>query len=915
MANEQKSVEHLEVEARDVQPQAPARSAESAGSAESDETRSISEGSLPVRPWGTSRFRTGEQIAGRFLVIRFIARGGMGEVYEVEDRFLQGTRVALKMILPEVAADEGASHRFEQEVLLARKVTHPNLCPIYEIFHCQEPPPPFLFLTMKLLGGETLDARLKQGTRIDRDDAGEIFRQMVSGIGALHRAGVIHRDIKPKNVMLDRSGGRVAVSIMDFGLARMHEAELTQVGAVAGTPGYLAPEIVNGGPPSQAGDIFALGVLLHQVFTGERPKETPSGRSVPAAGLVSADVPASYTAAVREFLSDDPDCRCAAFERMEAAMESRPSGAHMTDTQTTGEVAGARPKLWTRRSFAVASGAAACLAAGGVVWKHERIYDLMHPLPRKRFVALLGWPPAKDASLKPMLMALMESIANELSRAEAFDHDLFVIPHTSAKEIASPAEMNEVRESLGANLVLATSGVPVDHALQVSLQVLDPAAARPLRQTQIRVPLEERMALPERAVRAAAGLLDIRRFEPNDKRSSTGTQSPEALEQFQAAEALMKAPNDAGLEPAIEKYKQSVELDSHYALAHAKLAMAYFRQYILHRNPAALDLAKANCDTALSINPNLIEGHVALASVTDWSGDKTGALREIAKALSVDPSNPTALVYQGQMLMQCNRWGDSEATFERVITLRPNYWLGHEELGVLYNAEGKYSKALAEFRTASLANTKSALPLNNISSVYLQVGKINEAIEFAQKSMAIAPNDAGAASMAAALRLDGKYTESLVFARKAVQMNPDDAANWIELGDCLTASREHRSEIIEAYTRAAKVQEESLKTDPKDGPGWMIFGLAQAKVGDARRASAAVERAEAAFAGDLDSQLIKARTLELVGRRDDALAVVRACFSRGATVFQFQIMPDMDSLRRDPRYEALAKTGDSSRST
>ena len=108
------------------------------------------------------RFEPGQIIAGRFAVVRYIARGGMGEVYEVEDRFLQGVHVALKVILPHIAEDAGSTHRFEQEVLLARRIIHPNLCPIYDISHCQDPAPPFLFLTMKLLSGETLASRLAQ---------------------------------------------------------------------------------------------------------------------------------------------------------------------------------------------------------------------------------------------------------------------------------------------------------------------------------------------------------------------------------------------------------------------------------------------------------------------------------------------------------------------------------------------------------------------------------------------------------------------------------------------------------------------------------------------------------------------------------------------------------------------------------
>ena len=203
-------------------------------------------GSPPI-----GRFEPGQMIAGRFAVIRYIARGGMGEVYEVEDRFLQGVHVALKMILPHIAEDAGSTHRFEQEVLLARRINHPNLCPIYDISRCQDPAPPFLFLTMKLLSGETLASRLARLPIIPRDETLSIFRQMIAGVTAIHDAGVIHRDIKPNNVMLDRSGSELCLSIMDFGLARLYDSQTTVLarGFIAGTPGYIAPELLRGNEP------------------------------------------------------------------------------------------------------------------------------------------------------------------------------------------------------------------------------------------------------------------------------------------------------------------------------------------------------------------------------------------------------------------------------------------------------------------------------------------------------------------------------------------------------------------------------------------------------------------------------------------------------------------------------------------
>jgi serine/threonine protein kinase len=267
---------------------------------------------------GVGRFQAGQLIAARFAIVRFIARGGMGEVYEAKDQFLQDTHVALKIIRPEIAADAVSAARFEQEVLLARKVVHPNLCPIYEIFRCDQPPPPFLFLTMRLLQGETLFARCERTKKLESGEAVTICKQLLAGVAALHAGGVIHRDLKPNNVMLEAGESGLHVSIMDFGLARAHEAANTLFGPgmIAGTPGYMAPELLAGARPGKATDLFALGVVLHEVLTGERPLAAADRAVTPAPALRSALVAPEWKQAVEGFLSANPETRTAAFEQL-----------------------------------------------------------------------------------------------------------------------------------------------------------------------------------------------------------------------------------------------------------------------------------------------------------------------------------------------------------------------------------------------------------------------------------------------------------------------------------------------------------------------------------------------------------------------------------------------------------------------
>jgi serine/threonine protein kinase/tetratricopeptide (TPR) repeat protein len=863
---------------------------------------------LAARAGEPSRFQAGQVIAGRFTVVRFIAHGGMGEVYEVDDRYLQHVHVALKVIRPEIAADAGASHRFEQEVLLARKVTHPHLCPIYDISRCEEPAPAFLFLTMKLLQGETLAARLRRSEPVSREEAISIFHQMTDGLAAIHAGGVIHRDIKPNNVMLEISNGERCLSIMDFGLARLHESETTIAlrGVVAGTPGYIAPELYLGHRPSQATDIYALGVLLHQVLTGVLPtSRADSIAAEPSSALAVADVPRAITHAVEEFLAEDPKRRCDAFAKLHAHSRNSAMREELREVQEEISAVTRRPLL-TRRRLLIGSAVAACAGIGGLVIERDRVVDWLQPLPRKRFVALLDWP-TPEPQIKPMLLGVIDAIAAELARAEAFDHDLFVIAETTTSDLTTPAQLNEAREALGANLVLAAYGAPSGKDIHLSLRVLDAASTKPLREKDIRVPLDQQATLPERAVRAAARLLDVSSYSGDDERARPGTDSLEALAAFQAAEALIKQPNDTGLDAAIEKYKQAVTLDPNYAEAYAKLGRAYSRLYVLHRDAAALELARANCETALRLDPNSVRGHVSLAWVYQNTGDRQGASRELAKALSLDPANPDTLISQATLYASTGDWAHAEATFARVLSMRPNYWLAHNELGVIYNSQGKYAAALLEFQAASLAAPGNALAFSNLGSIYLQEGNLREALDNTRKSYALQPNDVAAVTLAEIYRAQHDSQHAVGYAEKAVELAPKEAFNWLELGDCYAESATRKTDAQAAYTRAMQAQEEELRAEPKNGPEWMLLALCRVKAHHAETAAALMAKAELLQADDIDSQLYKARILELLGHRDEALSTVTRCLQRGATIFQIESMPDLGRLRTDPRYRNLVK--------
>jgi eukaryotic-like serine/threonine-protein kinase len=255
------------------------------GAAMSESDKTLSDGAFGQLPQ-EERVRSGHAsflpqtiLAKRFRVIRFIARGGMGEVYEAEDTELQ-ERVAVKCIRFEYAQEARASERFRREIQLARRVTHPNVCRTYDVFRHGEGESAsagqaILVVSMELLTGKTLSQAIHEQGKFSPQEALPIIEQMAAGLGAAHKAGVIHRDFKSANVLLvPTEGDGVRAVITDFGLARetaKEAARLTGTLDVVGTPAYMAPEQLNGGEISAATDIYALGIVMYEMLTNNVP--------------------------------------------------------------------------------------------------------------------------------------------------------------------------------------------------------------------------------------------------------------------------------------------------------------------------------------------------------------------------------------------------------------------------------------------------------------------------------------------------------------------------------------------------------------------------------------------------------------------------------------------------------------------
>ncbi|MGD0164164.1 MAG: serine/threonine-protein kinase [Candidatus Sulfotelmatobacter sp.] len=313
------------------------------------------------------RFLPGRLLAGRYRIIALLGKGGMGEVYRADDLTL-GQPVALKFLPDEAARDEGLLERFKNEVRIARRVSHPNVCRVYDVGEVEG----HTFFTMEYVDGEDLASLLRRIGRLPEDKALDIARQLCAGLAAAHTKGVLHRDLKPANIMLD---GRGQVVITDFGLAgvadQIHGAEVR-----SGTPAYMAPEQLAGKEVSTRSDIYSLGLVLYEVFTGKRAfspesMRVHSDRTLSRPSSVVKDLNPVIERVILRCLETEPSARPATVLSVAAALPGGdPLAAALAAGETpspqmvaaSGETAGLRPRA------AVACLAAVLLALGLVAF-------------------------------------------------------------------------------------------------------------------------------------------------------------------------------------------------------------------------------------------------------------------------------------------------------------------------------------------------------------------------------------------------------------------------------------------------------------------------------------------------------------------------------------------------------------------
>jgi serine/threonine protein kinase/tetratricopeptide (TPR) repeat protein len=540
-------------------------------------------------------FSAGEVLAGRFRIERFLAQGGMGEVYAAADLELGG-HVALKTIRPQIAHDERAAARFRSEIQLARRVTHPNACRIFDVFHHRGGDgADSMFLTMEMLEGETLAERLRRDGRMTHAQALPIVAQVAAALEAAHQAGVIHRDFKSANVMLVPAGEAVRAVVTDFGLARAvgpEMASVTRSEDIVGTPAYMAPEQIEGGRITPATDVYALGVVLFEMLTGARPfeGETPVAalfkrlKEAPSSPRVFVpDLPREWETVVLRCLRREASDR---FERPTEVVAALRGGVI---PPTRREIDARR-----RQRQRVAAGIAAAALSLVAAWYFTRprpgppppaapsSAQPSAPSAPRRSVAVLGF---RNLSRKPqsewLSTALSEMLGSELGAGE----QLRTIPGENVARMKAELALGDadslatdtlarVRALLGSDYLVVGSFTTLGDQIRLDLRLQDAAAGETVAsvtEAGTEADLFQLVSRTGARLREKLGVGGLRPEQTQTARASLPANA-DAARLYSEGLARLRLFDALG---ARERFEQALRRDPEHALTHAALAQAF----------------------------------------------------------------------------------------------------------------------------------------------------------------------------------------------------------------------------------------------------------------------------------------------------------------------------------------------------
>jgi TolB-like protein len=678
------------------------------------------------------------QTLGHYRIVEKIGAGGMGEVYRAHDEHL-GRDVAVKVLPAGTLQDEHARKRFRKEAEALSKLSHPHIATVHD-FDTQDGTD---FLVMELVEGVTLSDKLAAGALPEKEIT-RLGGQVAEALEEAHERGVVHRDLKPGNVMVT---AKSQVKVLDFGLAKLVRPDVasataptesfTETQGVAGTLPYMAPEQLRGEQVDARTDIHALGAVLYEMATGQRSfPETQGPRLIdailnrapqPPSGL-NRRVSPGLENIILKSLEKEPENRYQSAK--ELAVDLRRLG---TPGSAAAVLSARRPA--TRQGMVLAVGIAlvallAVLVGLNVGGLRQR---LLGATPTGQITSIAVLPLENlmgDSEQDYFVDGMHDELIANLAKIGA----LTVISRTSAMRYkGTDKSLPEIARELGVDAVIEGTVRRAGNQVRITVQLIEAATDKHLFAESYQRELRDILSLQSEVARAIAGEIKATLTPEEETRlASAPPVNPEAYEAYLKGRYFWNKATPEGMEKGLGYFQQAAEIDPTYALAYVGLADAYIRMgnYKVRPRKEVFPKAKAAALKAVELDEMLGEAHHALGSVKAfYERDRPGAEREYKRAIELNPGNSRAHTLYALLLGRLGRHEEALAEAQRARELDPFSLVMNRNVGIIYYFARRYEEAIEEFRKVIEMDPTFPSPHFGLGRAYLQKRMYDEGVE------------------------------------------------------------------------------------------------------------------------------------------------------------------------------------------
>ncbi len=870
--------------------------------------------SWPTDSGGTYSLEPGGDFGPRYRIEKLLGEGGMGTVYKAYDKELDRA-VALKLIRPGLMSDADTMQRFKQELLLASKISHKNILRIHDLGEVAG----LKFISMAFIEGEDLYAALKRQAPLPLERTMAIAHQLLDALDAAHIAGVVHRDLKPQNILVDRAG---QIYVSDFGLAKSLHASvagMTRAGEYLGTPRYMAPEQVEAKPVDHRTDIYAFGLILYEMCTGDVPfkadstlvmmfqrvKEKPKNPKT-----IKPDLPDYLVRIILRCLETDPAARYQSAQEIFADLHAQRA------TSGARSVSIAIPMPQTRRGWFTAAGITlalvlSTLAIPGVrnaIFRHggpSATISGIPPLTEGKFVAVLPFRVlGNDQSLQYIAEGMVEALSAKLFQLK----EIRLATATAVEAAGKQESLEKIGRRLGANLVIQGMVQSANDKVRVIINLDDAASSKRLWSREFSGVSQDLLTLEDNIYSQLVDALELRpSAEERARGSSRPTDNIEAYDLYLKGRNALRGQHDLrNIEAAVRFFEDALKKDSSFTLAYAGLADAGLQMYREKKDQLWAQKALAAAQRARELNDALPEVHFSLGSVYTATGKTSEAVAELRRALELSPNSDEAHRRLGAAYKSTGRKDEALAEYRKAVEINPYFWFNHNALGGAFLDFGENDNALAEFKRVTELESDNPIGWENTGNAYIRQGKWEECIPAFQKALALQPYYSTYSNLATAYFFLKRYPESVQMFEKAVELNPNDATASGNLADALRASGDS-ARAVATYEKAIALAYKELQVNPRSAPTLGMLALFYAKKGDKSNAADFIRRARSIDRKDVTLTYSEAVVHALAGRNSDALRALREAFQNGYPAKEAAGDPELKSIQSLPEFAKLVK--------